>query len=1079
MIRTLEGRVGSGKTTRVLHEVAKETERGGRALLIVPEQMTLAAELQLAATLEAPGFLLAEVLSPTRLMRRVAEAAGGLAGRVIIDERGRAMALRATLFELNDALTVYRSCGGRDGFIEWLADLMGECSQNAIGPTELRLAADALKADDPLSLKLYDLAAIHERYLDLLEGRFLDTTEAVQLFLENIYNTDFLRDARVWVDGFDIMPPRTLRMMAGLSSAVKEMTIALTLGQTDERSEGLFVPVAQSFARLADMAEEYGVPVTRETLARDAYRSPEIGHLEQEWDAHPAIKYPSAPEDIELVHARTRREECEFAAASILALHRDEGIPFGAMACALGDEAAYAPLMRRALSARSLPHFIAQPATAAGHPAVRWWLAAMEAATTGMRPEAMNRVLRSGWSGCGEDAADRLLNRMVERNMKAGAWERAIPDDDALDAARARVAEPLAAYAARVKGKPTAREMAHAAYLLLEEGGIYPRLISEIDACAARGEGVTAEQHAQVWNRILEGLDQAVELLGERALPHAEFLRALQTGLAASQLAALPPRPDQVMVTSVARVKGSGIRVLFVLGLNDGVLPSAPGAEGLLTDDEKTRANGAYQKHGMKLHLNGTRERSQSEAFSIYSALTLPTDRLYLSYAAAGEDGSALRESLLVERLRAIFPALVSAPYPRNARESGLSALWQVSESLRVGDIPSETAAAWRYFLAWEDAAQDVSRIRSALEPGTPDAAISPGAAQSLFGQRSIGITRLETYAKCPCLHLIQNGLRPRELYAPDVRPVDAGSVYHDALDALMELVALSGVPWTELSEQVVESLAESAMEKPFAELLDAPGYEGGLIAARAEEMRRTLRKTAHAVAYQLRASLFQPYGREIAFGEGKPFPPLDIALEDGGFIRLEGRIDRVDLHKKDGAVHLRVIDYKSGNVKLQWETVQSGLTLQLPLYALESERAMQGDTAGLFYERIADKLIDTTDDLPGDEDDAAQRLARQQKLEGMLLDDPGILSAMDSEIAPGTWSGRLPVRMNKDGTLSKSPSLLAREEMRTLLATAEKTAAHIAGRMLGGEAPAEPARLDNNKTACSYCLYQGICLRR
>ncbi len=1068
MLRTLEGRVGSGKTTRVLREVAQAAARGERVLMIVPEQLTLSAELQLADALSAPGFLLAEVLSPTRLLRRVNEAVGGLAGRVIIDEQGRAMALRAALSELDDSLSVLRGAGGKMGFVEWLADVLTEFSQGDIGSTELRLAADALK-DGPTRMKLYDLAAVNDRYLDTLEGRFLDTAEATELFLGNVKRADFLSGARVWVDGFDIMPPRTLRMMVGLAVAAREVTIALTLPEGDERGEGLFEPVAQSFGRLAALAQEAGIPLSREALAREAYQSAEIGHLEREWDAHPVEAWLGVPRSIELVAAPTPREECDLAAAAMLALHRDEGVSFGDMACVLGDEESYAPLMRRALNAREIPAFIAQPLTAAFHPAARWWLWAMQAAATGMRGGEMARVLRSGWSGAGEDEADQLMNLLFTHGLAGRAWERPLAEDAAVDAAREKAIAPLLRYAARVKGRPSAGDMARAAYLLLEEAEIYPRLMQKIDSCNARGEGVQAEQHAQVWNRMLDILDQAVELLADRAIPHAEFLLALEAGLESAQLAALPPRPDQVMVTSISRVKGSGIQALFLLGLNDGVLPSAPASEGLLGGDEREAINLAYQKIGSPSRLNGATERDQAEHFSVYCAITLPTRRLYLSYASTGEDGAAMRPSILLNRVRAIFPRLTATSAPSSAEEGGLPALWKAASALREGSADDEQLAAWRYFLAAPQYRSDVLAARDALLPVQAPTNLSPAVAEELFGRRSIGVTRLERFALCPFRHFVQNGLRPMPLYEPGLRPLDVGSLYHAALDALTGAVAHEGVAWEAIDEGLLGALLERTMDPLIAQAAQTPGYEGGRAAARLREIRRTLHKTARVVAFQLKGSLFVPIGKEIPFGRDMPYPPLELTLDDGGKIELEGRIDRVDFYRHGRDSLLRVIDYKSGNAKLDVQAIEQGLALQLPLYAVVAERALGGETAGFFYCKIADAVAEAPD---GEGEPETRLFARAHKLSGLMLEDGGIARAMDAELDKGD---RLPARLKKDGTFYANSGVLAREDLRALLLGAQNTAAKLAARMLGGEAAPDPAHTGGG-TACDTCEYAGIC---
>jgi ATP-dependent helicase/nuclease subunit B len=65
---------------------------------------------------------------------------------------------------------------------------------------------------------------------------------------------------------------------------------------------------------------------------------------------------------------------------------------------------------------------------------------------------------------------------------------------------------------------------------------------------------------------------------------------SLETGI-------IPTTLDQVLVGSVQRSKSQHVRALFVLGLNDGILPAGSRDEGLLAADER---DVLYQK-GMEL----------------------------------------------------------------------------------------------------------------------------------------------------------------------------------------------------------------------------------------------------------------------------------------------------------------------------------------------------------------------------------------------------------------------------------------------------------------------------------------------
>lgn len=1063
MIRILEGRVGSGKTSRVLSEIVEAVRDGQRALWIVPEQMTLQAELMLAQALEAPGFLLAEVLSPSRLISRALEAAGGLAGHTLIDERGRAFALRACLADLDGRLAFYRGCGSRPGFVEWLLQLTDELSRNEMTSTDLRLCADRLP-ESSLQWKLYDLSALLDRYRETLKGRYLDSVDAQALFRERAGDVEFIRDALVWVDGFDIMPPQTVRQVAALGAAAREVTVALTAPPEVDSPGGddLFAAVDGSRQRLMAYAAEAGVSILREIMERQAYHSPEIGHLEAQWEALRPEQYAGAPQDIALCAAANPREEAEACASTILGLARQEGMRYREMAVVAGGLDGYAPYIRRAFAARGIPCFIASNLAASEHPAARYWLAAMEAATTGYRREAMLRALRSGFAGVTEGEMEALANRQFTRGLWGSGWLAPIEDDAALEEARLAFLRPMLAFQARIRKAESLAAMAEAAYQLLEDAGIYDRLFEDMEHLDQQ-RPEWAQQNAQIWQGLLDALDQAVELMGQRPMPFAHLLLALRSTLEGMTLAALPPLPDAVLVTDVARVKGSGIKVLFVLGLNDGLLPAAGEPGALLGDRERADINESATALGLTGRLLGSVEQDQAERFSIYAALTLPTHRLYLSYALAEESGAARQPSVLLGHLQGIFPALAVRPPKDAAYDRAELALWNAaSRTVRSRGEDERAIAIWHALSRRQEHERDAGGIL-ALFADAPEERLPPRESRILLGRDvHMGVTRLERYAACPYQHFVSHALRPRELYPPGIRPLDAGVFYHDALQRFVEQVR-DNASWSGLEEETLKRLLAQASRQAMEPILKAQ-QDSPRLRARAGEMLRVAEASAKVLARQLGDSQFLPLLLEMEFGRGKPYPPWPLPLEDGSTLLLEGRVDRVDAMQRDGETLIRVIDYKSSPRGLSEEEVEQGLTLQLPIYARMAAQELNARVAGFFYFAFARSLVSGTEDVE-------RAIANKYKLRGRLLADPDIALAMDPCL--GKSSDVLPVRLKNDGNFYAGDPVYTPQEMKQRLDGAMDAAAGLAQRMLAGDIAPQPG---GKKNPCQYCPYAAIC---
>ena len=101
-----------------------------------------------------------------------------------------------------------------------------------------------------------------------------------------------------------------------------------------------------------------------------------------------------------------------------------------------------------------------------------------------------------------------------------------------------------------------------------------------------KGNLVRAREHAQAWNAVIELLDQFVELLGDEPMSLKKFAVILDAGLESLNFSLVPPALDQV-VANLDNSRLSDVKIAFVIGLTEGVLPAKFPEEGLLTDDER------------------------------------------------------------------------------------------------------------------------------------------------------------------------------------------------------------------------------------------------------------------------------------------------------------------------------------------------------------------------------------------------------------------------------------------------------------------------------------------------------------
>ena len=122
---------------------------------------------------------------------------------------------------------------------------------------------------------------------------------------------------------------------------------------------------------------------------------------------------------------------------------------------------------------------------------------------------------------------------------------------------------------------------------------------------------------------------------------------------------------------------------------------------------------------------------------------------------------------------------------------------------------------------------------------------------------------------------------------------------------------------------------------------------------------------------------------------------------------------------------------------------------------------------AGVVYVKTA--ISDQKIDLPDDEL-AEKAVKAAQKREGMVLDDPDVISAMGRKYTP-LYSARTPDKIPD----SKRELMFTEEVLDSLMKDALDSVGKTADRMCSGDIRAVP-KLHDGRTYCDSCEYKAIC---
>lgn len=1069
MLKLLLGRAGTGKTTEILGTMAREGERRPQ-LLIVPEQHSHDAERQLCAVGGNGVSLCAEVLSFTRLASRVFSVAGGLA-EPVLDAGGRLLLMDVALKAVEDRLKVYVRPSRKPPFLTQLAATVNECKGANISPERLFEVAGQVEGES--GDKFYDLALICGAYEAYCEQRGADPRDKLTRLARALEGCPWGEGRDIYLDGFTDFTVQERQVLEKLVGQANSVTVALTCGGMAGDEEDVFGPARRTARRLLELAKRMGVESeVRVRSEKGAAVARGIARVEEHLFEAVLPVFEETPEGVELYRAMSPYSEVERAAAELARLVREEGYRYRDLAVTARSMEVYGPLITLIFPRYGLPVFLGGMDDVLQKPILTLVTGALDAVAGEYRYEDVFRYLKTGLTDLSRDEVDRLENYVLKWDIKGSRWTQAgewnmHPEGYGgvwnetlkarvaeLDGLRRRVAEPLERLR-RAKEK-TGEGLALALYGFLEEIDLPRRLLERGAELRQGGEAALAAEYEQLWKLLCGALEQCAQLLGETGMDWEEFARLFKLVLSQYQVGAIPVSLDRVAAGEMPRLAHKHCKVLYLLGADDGAIPAVAPSPGLLVDEDRSLLAAFGLESAPRLT-----DKLWREMTIVYETCALPSDRLIVSYALAGEDGGKGQPSFLVKKLRQLFPGLVPLDERSLEKDFRMTAL---RPALELAGLRPGLGRALKEVPGCAPLVERMERAAT-MERGS----LTRPTVEALYGRHvPMSASRMDKYKSCHFSYFMQYGLGAKARKGAEFAATDYGTFVHYVLENVLRERKGREVPGREQVSAVVKRYVEEQL--------------GGLAGetARFRYLFRRLEKTVYAVVKnvceELENSEFQPVAFELGFGKKGELPPVELTV-DGVTLSVSGVVDRVDAWEKDGRLYLRVVDYKTGRKSFDLTDVWNGLGLQMLLYLFtltEDGKTLFGDRelvpAGVLYLPARDLPVGGSRTMT--EEERQKKVDEQLRRKGLVLDDEAVLSAMER----GEEGFRfLPLKMKKSGEIG-GEALVSAERLGKLERHTRQILRDIAAELAAGNIAADPFWQGPQHNACQWCEYAAAC---
>lgn len=1112
------GRAGTGKSKAIIEEIKEKMKQdplGDPIVLIAPTQNTFQLEQAFVNDKTLNGSLRTEVLHFERLSYRVFQEVGGLMEQQL-SKAGTEMMIYDIIQQHQSELRLYQSQVKYYGFSEKLYEQIQDFKKYAVSPQQLETYIAENNLQTRTKHKLQDIALVYKHLEDRINGEYVSTEDSLQRFIEMMDQSEWLKRAEIYIDGFHNFSTLEYQIIQSLVKYAKKVTIVLTT-DGDRDLFSLFRKPSESLTHIEEIANNLNIQLhSRQFLDVQRFIHNDLKHLEQNFNA---LQFEPIPTEgnVEILEASGMREEINEVARRILRENREQGRRFQDIAILYRDES-YAYLMESILPQYDIPYNIDVKSSMTHHPIMEMIRSLIEVIQTGWQFDPLMRLFKTNiLTKKFKDSQyliDILENFVLERGIYGKRWI----DDKYFDIEQFRkmglkrqpltdeeretferviqlkndVMKKVMLFEEKINNASTAIAFATAFYEAMEAFDLPSQLMTDRDTLDVNGEHKKAEEIDQIWNGLIQILDDLVTVFDDQSMSKTRFLELFDIGLEQLEFIMIPQTLDQVSIGTMDLAKVDNKQHVYLVGANDGVLPQTVTASSLITDEEKK-----YFQEQSSIELSPTADILQmDEAFVCYIAMTRSRAHVTFSYALMGASGDVKEPSPFLHQIQQLYT---------NLEVQNIHHQHQ-AEPLRLMEHPHQTKIAlFESLKAWLDdelvaetwldtyqVMRDDTRLNdgltyllSALTYDNQTVQLNPSLSKALYGSTiNASVSRFEGYQACPFKHFASHGLRLNERTKYKLENFDLGDIFHRVLKFISEKVNgdFKNLNPKQIHKLTTEALSEILPEVQF-NLLNSTAYYRYL----SQRIGAIVETTLTALKYQGSHTKFTPQRFEASFrrkpkdqGELLATP---LQTKQGIPINIRGQIDRIDTYQQGDESFVNIIDYKSSKYSgtLDLTKVYYGLQMQMMTYMdiVLQNKSRLGLTdmtkpGGLLYFHVHEPRIKLAwNQLSEDKRDT--EFINSFKLSGLLNSATSVLDAFDTRLEPSYNSDIVPLGLKKDGGIKSNSKVADEQTIYKLIKHNKQNFIETASNIMDGHTEVAPMKY-NQTLPCDFCNYKSVC---
>lgn len=1053
-LKIIYGVVGTGKTQMCFEHIDNIIDTTtGNVLYVVPEQYSLEAERTISAEFSRKALDRVEVLSMERLARRVFSTVGPVMCD-FLDDNAKLMIVEKAIIKVSGKLTYFKKSADVPGFASVMLDIIKKLKSNCITVGFLKQVAE-FTDNTNFKFKLFDLILIYGEYEKFYDFPYVDSDDNMTMLAEKIEKYSLFKNTYFVFDNFVSFSVQQLQVIKSLLKNSPMVTFTLTTDNLEYKNKfELFYKAKLTAGMLFDIAYENNIEVLPNNFFEKCYdENEELTFLRSNYFADNKCTYAQKTNNLIICKSDNYNNEIEQVAQEISRLVREENYRYKDFAVITRSTDVYYPIIRDTFGRYGIFYNITESKYSNSNFIYSALISVLDIVINNYSFESVFGFVRSCLCGLDEESKFLLENYILEIGNREQIWTQdkeitfigSFTDYEFEKICNSvyYVRECIWAFTNKFSGRKSVSEIVEAYSGFLEYVNTDKCIKDIVKRLKIDGNNELAEETVSVFNHIISSMNQMNTYFGDVLITFEKFYKILCSALSNMEIDALPSGVDDVIITTVDRFQASKAKIVFVVGVSEGVLPCGYINEGVLKDYELKFLG--IEEDVLQKHCD--------ENYVIYRVFSSATDKLYISYPTGDNEGKSLSPSSIISNIKMIFTDVTEMQniYGKINKLNEVEGVIPTFNKI----IKNNNDEFWSFVSSWykvnKPELYDI--INNAKNYTNLPPKLSAQNVKKLYGNEiKSSISRIEKFNQCQFAYFLRYGLNVDERKEYKIEARDYGTYMHEIIEKFSLFAEEFG--WQNITEEICKEKSSNITHSVLNKYLSEFYTESERYTYLFNKIVFAMNTALWNITSFYKQSGYVSLGYELSFDEKAEFEPITLTLSDGTTVKLRGKVDRADIRRTENGNFVSIVDYKSSAKDINFEKILCGIQIQLPIYISAVCKSLEnkGDNvipAAMLYYHIDDPVIKGEKNMSDEE--IAKEVEKALKMHGIMHEHADI---------PSMFVAKKNVTVNQINKLCKT----AYNQMKNAL---EK--------MIDGNININPV-YGNSSTACDYCPYGNIC---